>query len=215
MEIESLMEYSAVRKGSPVPQSKLRGRDSKYYLDLLFPEHKLLSLGSWLADFRTGFANEFIGDLPYLGLVVPAYMLKRSGMTLKDPFNKTILPHSSPRCNDNTGPLEYVMYRGFGGLNEQARGIIRVAGRYRLAMVVHATPDVLEAWFPVRGWKEANIKKLQKFAMAHGSWGKTQSRCHPYALPEGVTFDGRRKQYGSTQSVIYLDLAALSPVITR
>lgn len=203
--------YHQLCASSPTPCSGRKSRGSKYYIGRLFPERQLLSVGTWLRDFRTGFADELFTTFPKMGLIVPGYMTKRWGMTLGDP-EKGVLPHPSPRCKENTGRNEYIIFRTSRvGLDEQARRIIQFAREYRLAMVVLATPDVLEAWFPIRGFTKVKIGLIEKKARGFSLYGSASQPWRPCAVPDGYSFDHRDGSYGEKQNVIFFDKAALQP----
>jgi len=210
--MRGLQEYSSLCEASPIPQGQLDKISSWNYLGQLFPGDPLLSIGGNYTRFHTRYTAEHQHQesTACLGQIVPAAMTARTGLTAKNVPERGIVPKISPRCNANTGPLYYVVYRNSTiDLDEQARGIIRVAATYRLAMVVHATPEVIEAWFPCGGWSHRQIKILQDVAAKYGSRSKNHISCQPFAVPGGRTYHERRETFGPVQRVVYFDPAAL------
>ena len=210
-ELHRLKEYSRLTDASPMAGTDLEGRDSKYYIDKLFPENGLLCLGKLNHDYFTCEREELMEHLPLFSFIVPAYMTAKEGLTVMNRPDLNKIPHLSPRCNANTGPLRYVVSRNRKvGMNDQARSIIRLARRYRLAMVVRAHPRSIEAWFPVAYSERVASYTLQMAATRIGASGRTLVNCEAYALPQSNPFNGCLG-YRFRQSVIYFDPSALQP----
>jgi hypothetical protein len=209
--LESEDWYSDLCISSPTPFSQLRKMSFKTYFPLLFPADQLLSVGTCLRDFRSGFASELFEEFVQMGLVVPAYMTAREGMT--SPYPERDIPsRPSPRCKENTGPALYGIFRNLcANLQDQSRGIIQLSKEFRLAMVVNANTEVLEAWFPTHGLTKAKIGQMTKAAKRFGLYGNPSQSWQPYSVPEGRTFDQRTGSYGERQHVVFFDKRALQP----
>jgi len=198
--IFGLNEYSRLLDASPMPSPELDRLGTEYYINMLFPENRLLSLGSSLRRFRTANRDDLLGSCRILRYIVPAYMTATSGMTSMNHTRIDQVPHLSPRCNANTGHLRYVVFRKRNvGLNDQAQAIIRLSRRYRLGMVVRANHSLIEAWFPTFDWPQDRIRELQTAAIRLGASRWTKIACKHYATP------GSGTHYRHRQPVIYFD----------
>ncbi|MEY3897689.1 MAG: hypothetical protein RLZZ214_3210 [Verrucomicrobiota bacterium] len=193
-----------LKNASPYDPARLP-RGAKWYFDFLIPSRwSLVCTGRSFKSMRTCYRDEIDDDIEAYNFVVPGSMLSRTGMTIGDPAQGK-LPRVSQRCNANTGPASYVVFRN---PNLQPAGqAIRILGLSKhagLVMAIETGRGGIEAWFSVVGWSETEIKNLRKTVVQHGSSGSTLSPSFPYAFPGG--FCDRR---GAVNKIIYFDPSAI------
>ena len=193
-----------LKSASPVnPASIPQG--VRWLFDFLIPSRLLfVCTGRSFKTMRTCYRDEIDNDLRAYNFVIPGYMRSRTGLTIGDPAQGKI-PRLSQRCNANTGPSMYVVFRNPHLRPEsQAIRILGLSKFASLVMAVETGRGGIEGWFSVVGWSETEIKNFRKTAVQHGSSGSTLSPSFPYAFPHAFC-----DRSGAVNRLIYFDPSAI------
>ncbi len=162
-------------------------------LQLLFPSDALVCMGVSGMDFSTRPLDEFVnggGDLP---LIVPRTMANKFGITLEG--------NQSERCNDNAGPLRYVVveFDDAGG-DEQAGLHWHLRQFLPLVLVLHSGGKSLHGWYNAVGASEAAVEAFKMYAAALGADPQVFVPSQMVRMPNAI-----RPENEELQRLLYFD----------
>jgi hypothetical protein len=162
-------------------------------LQLLFPSDALICMGESPSEFKTKPLEEFVDEGGGLPLIVPRTMARRSGLTLEGKV--------SERCNDNAGPLRYVVVEfDDAGEDEQACLHRHLSQFLPLVLVLHSGGKSLHGWHNAVGASEERVDRFKMYAAALGADPQVFVPSQMVRMPNAI-----RPENGELQRLLYFD----------